>query len=135
MTHLAKFMADVEPRDLLSRVPDQSLVGGDLGQSRRTESNRITAIRGGTSRMAAFYSAAGRPILVRLEKLAPAPYFAFWFNPRTGGWHAAGRETVSKTFFASGIAGGPGSSAREFVPPSSGAGEDWVLALSAVEYL
>ena len=85
--------------------------------------------------MAAFYSAAGKPIRVRLDRLAEGRFWAFWFNPRNGQWHASGNETVRKTFFEAGVVTGPSAGIREFVCPSSGEGHDWVLALSAVEYL
>ena len=81
-------------------------------------------------RAAIFYSASGRPILVRLNQMAPGKYFGWWFNPRSGGWHASQTETPEPKSFARDIAAGPAALVRDFTPPSKGDGNDWVLILA-----
>jgi hypothetical protein len=68
-----------------------------------------------------------------LDHLIPAKLFAWWYNPRNGRWHVDGRETVEQRFFARDIVSGPNAAVREFVPPTSGPGQDWLLILSAGE--
>ena len=81
------------------------------------------------------YTASGRTIRVRSERLpaTAAHLFAFWFNPRRGTWHRDGVEAAEPIAFARDIRSGAGAPAREFVPPTSGEGEDWVLILAATE--
>jgi hypothetical protein len=136
MTHLAALMAAISPANALAREPDQTLIEGEAGQAERTTSNRITAARTQDGRQAICYTASGRPVRVRLERLA-GELAAGWFDPRRGRWHAeggggdAGGATGMARFFARGIRAGPGAAVREFAPPTQGAGEDWVLVLSA----
>lgn len=133
MTHLAKVMNGFSASDALNRVPDQTLVDGDEGKAGRERSDRISAARTASGRQAIFYSATGRPIRVRMEKLAAAKMFAWWFNPRGGKWHVDGQEATEQKFFGRDLATGLGSGVREFTPPSRGEGQDWVLILSAGE--
>jgi hypothetical protein len=136
MTHLAKLMNYFGPGNMLNRLPDQTLLAAEEGKAERLVSDRITVSRTANNRCALAYSAAGRPIRLHLDRLAPGTLFAWWFNPRTGGWYADGEETVHCRRFASGIASGPGAASREFDPPGEGgSGQDWVLVLSASEGL
>lgn len=130
MTQLARFMNALFGAPALERMPDQTLLDGDPGRARQTDSDRITASRTPDSRFAMFYSASGRPIRVKTDKLAPGPMHAWWFNPRSGGWHARGQETLEMKPFATDIPTGPGTGVREFAPPGeTGPGRDWVLVL------
>lgn len=131
MTHFAKVMNGFHAGDVIGRTPEPSLIEGDAGEAKRLTSDRILAARNASGRQAMFYSASGRPIRVRMEKLAGAKMFAWWFNPRVGKWHVAGKETVGQAFFARDLATGSGTGVREFVPPTAGAGQDWLLILSA----
>jgi len=70
-----------------------------------------------------------------MERLAALSYSAAWFNPRTGGWFTNGAEASEWAWFARDLAGGPGAAPREFVPPTNGAGYDWLLILSVDENL
>ena len=72
-------------------------------------------------------------IRVTLERLAPGGLFGFWFNPRRGNWHGELGEQLRPAWFVRDVTSGPGASAREFTPPTQGAGEDWVLVLSRRE--
>ncbi len=131
MTHLAKFMATLGREEFLARVPDQSLLDGDEGKAGRLKSDRITASRTTDGTLVLCYSANGRPIGVKLDKLASGRATAAWFNPRTGRWHAGGLETETLQPFAEDLPAGHGAPVREFVLPTSGDGNDWVLVLRA----
>lgn len=133
MTHLAKLMAHFTAEELLTRSPAPSLVAGDAGKPERTKSNYIVATRAAAGTKAMVYSASGRPVRVNLDRLAAGRLFASWFNPRNGNWHRPAGKQASSTWFARDIASGPGAPPREFVPPTNGDGEDWVLVLSARE--
>jgi len=136
MTHLAKLMNYLGPTNALTRQPDQSLLAGDEGNAERLTSDHITVARTANGHCVLAYTAAGRPIRLHMDKLAKAPLFGWWFNPRTGGWHAKGIETVNSRHFADDIASGSGAAIHEFDPPGeSGPGQDWVLVLSAGEGL
>lgn len=135
MTHLAALMQRFTSDELLSRGPAPDLIEGDAGKAQRLRSNYVIATIPATRAKTMIYSANGRPISVRLEKLARAEQFAFWFNPRNGRWHREGAETAEPRWFARGIAGGTGSGAKEFSPPTHGDGEDWVLVLATSEKL
>jgi hypothetical protein len=136
MTHLAKLMNYLGPGNMLGRQPDQSLLAGEEGKAERLMSDRITVSRTANKRCVLAYTAAGRPIRLHLDQLAQGPLFGWWFNPRTGGWHADGSETAHSRHFAADLSSGPGAPVREFDPPGeSGPGQDWVLVLSASEGL
>ena len=98
----------MEARPMLGRVPDQSLLTEAYSGTDRAE-----ALRG--KNHALFYSASGKPLKVRLERLPGQRFKATWFDPRTG------RSTPA------GTVGNKGN--HTFTPPSQGRGNDWVLIL------
>jgi hypothetical protein len=77
--------------------------------------NRIEALRGSDGSYAFIYTAAGRPVTLRLNKLSGDKLAGWWYDPRTGG--ATPIPTFTKT------------ETKEFTPPSNGVGNDWVLVL------
>jgi hypothetical protein len=101
----------LESRPFLSRVPDQTLLASDAGAGSR----HIQATRDHDGSYALIYSAAGLPFDINLERLAGDTLRATWFDPRTGTATASGAYARAGT--------------REFTPPSSGPGNDWVLVL------
>jgi hypothetical protein len=131
MTHLARLMNAFAPQVRLGMVPDQSPIDGDEGKAERLRSDRVTAFRSESrGGVAAFYTANGRPVRVRADKLMAGPMNAWWFNPRTGGWATAKCESPEMAVHTPGVSTGPGSPAREFAPPGpAGEGNDWVLIL------
>lgn len=135
MTHLAKLMSEFKPDTLMNRQPAPSLIDGDAGTAGRLTSDLISASMTEDGRVAMCYTASGRPVRVRMDRLAAGKFFAWWFNPREGTWHADGNETVARRFFARDIASGPGATVQEFAPPTNGAEQDWVLILSLAEEL
>ena len=130
MTHLVTFMNSLK-RGVFARLrPDTSLVAGEVGTVERLRSTRITASRS-DSGLALFYSANGRTIPVAMDRLPKGPLHGFWFNPRTGRWHANGSESAALRPFGTDIAGGPGAAVRAFDPPGAEEdGQDWLLVLS-----
>ncbi|MBC3787536.1 glycoside hydrolase family 140 protein [Spirosoma utsteinense] len=96
-------------RPLLDRVPDQTMIV----ENNLNPADRIQATRG---RDYAFvYTSSGRPFTVNPGKVAGKSLVANWFDPRTGKTKAAG------TF--------DNQQPRQFTPPDSGYGHDWVLVL------
>lgn len=98
----------IESRPMLVRVPDPELVVERYGAS-----DHVEATRGYD--YAFVYSAQGKKFTVRLERIAGKEFIARWYNPRNGDIAEIGRVARS--------------SSREFVPPTSGYGQDWVLVL------
>jgi len=108
MRHLRNLM---ESNLLIDHVPDASLLA-DAGPRGK---GHLQATRARDGSTALVYSPLGKPVSVRLEKLATGPTAASWFDPRTG------ESAPCGTFETSGI--------RTFQPPSAGEDRDWVLVL------
>ncbi len=108
MGHLRRLM---ESRPFLTRIPDQSVIAGDL----LTADEHLQATRDAAGAYAMVYSPSGRPFQVRMDKMAGLKVKAWWFNPSTGGTTALGE-------FAN-------TGEREFTPPTNGEDNDWVLVL------
>jgi hypothetical protein len=137
MQHLLKLMTSFTNDQFLERIPDQSLIDGDAGTMQVGEgirSNRLQATRGRQGDYAMVYSANGRSIRVRMNRLAGPLMNAFWFDPRNGMWWTKGRYSQDQTPFTEKIPSGPDAPVQEFDPPgSAGDGNDWVLVLKLVE--
>lgn len=108
MVHLRALM---ESRPFLSRIPDQALVVGDAGEGL----DHVVATRAADGTYAMVYIPRARPLGISLDSLAGDWVRAWWYNPRTGMAGPAGE------FDRHGQ--------REFTPPGSGDGQDWVLVL------
>jgi len=101
----------IESRPMLDRVPDQSLLAeGDLPVLERVEATRAK-----DGSYAFIYSADGKPFKVQTGKLSGEKLVSWWYDPRNG--EAKQSETFSR------------ADTREFTPPTSGIGNDWVLVL------
>ena len=113
MQHLR---ALIESRPMLLRIPDQWLLVNDpMGTS-----DRIQACRASDGSYAFIYTATGAKLVIRMvdriyEKLSGNAIKAYWYDPRLG------TSTYIGEF--------PKTESREFTPPSSGRGNDWVLVL------
>jgi hypothetical protein len=101
----------IESRPFLSRIPDQSVVVSDAGGG----TDRVQATRDANGSYALVYSASGKPFTVDMTKLSGAKVKASWFDPRNGSTKVADEYS--------------NAGRQEFVPPSSGPGNDWVLVL------
>ena len=97
-------------RSYFDRVPDQSLIAGDVGE----KYDRLMATRG--QHYAMVYTYTGRNISVKMDKLAGKTIKASWYNPRDG------KYTTIGSFANKGV--------REFDAPGEVRdGNDWVLVL------
>lgn len=106
MQHVRKLM---ESRPILDRVPDQSIIV----ENNRASYERIQATRG--LDYAFIYSATGTPFSVKLGRISGTFVRASWFNPRNGKAEEIGKIENSGT--------------KQFDPPASGYGQDWILIL------
>ena len=98
----------IESRPMFDRVPDQSLIDDARGTN-----DRVQATRGNDYIFV--YSAQGKPFGVNATKITGKEVNATWYNPRNGETKDAGRF--------------PNKGQREFIPPDSGYGHDWVLII------
>ncbi len=96
----------IESRPFFDRVPDQEIITDALSAN-----DRIQATRGKDYLFV--YSSQGRKFTVNLNKISGNELVARWYNPKNGESRDAGR--FKKT------------AQKEFSPPSSGYGHDWVL--------
>jgi hypothetical protein len=103
-----KFLRQLmESRPVFDRVPDQSLIEDAGGNS-----DRVQATRG--KDYIFVYSAQGRGFKLNPEKISGKEFVAMWYNPKNGEVKDAGKYSKKM---------------REFVPPTSGYGNDWVLII------
>jgi hypothetical protein len=111
MVHLKKLMLS---KPYFDRVPDQSLVVGEQGEKYAY----IAATRGND--YAFVYDYSGKPVEVRMGKIAGSNVKASWYSPKNGSKKAIG------TFINKGF--------RKFDPPGEQKdGNDWVLILESVK--
>jgi len=96
---------------MLIRVPDQSMIVGDEMKT----TDRVQATHASDGSYAFVYIASGRPVTIRTDRLSGSTIKAYWFDPRNG------TSQVIETFAR--------AKTRQFTPPSSGKGNDWVLVL------
>jgi hypothetical protein len=101
----------VESRPMLKRIPDQTIIEGDMSPPPDT----ILAARAEDGSYAFIYSASGKPFKARMDKIAGPKVKAWWFNPRTG------EATIIGEFENKGY--------REFQSPDKNENLDWVLVL------
>lgn len=102
-------------RPMLLRVPDQSLVVGDIGRG----AERIRAARGADGSYAFVYLPVCKSVTVALEKLSGKNVRAWWYDPRNGQAQRIGEF--------------PRKGEKSFTPPTDKPEEpDWVLVLDDV---
>ena len=119
----------IESRPMLIRVPDQWLIVNDP----LSTVDRIQACRGSDGSYIFVYTSSGKPVRVRLrdkihDKITGTVVRAYWYDPRKG------TSTVIGDFPRTEPGDRPADVrrldiTREFTPPTSGAGNDWVLVL------
>ncbi|HEU0010939.1 MAG TPA: putative collagen-binding domain-containing protein, partial [Verrucomicrobiae bacterium] len=63
------------------------------------------------------YAPIGKPVSVQMNKLHGSSVKAQWYDPRNGTWKALGQF--------------PSKGIQEFVAPSRGEQDDWLLVLDA----
>jgi hypothetical protein len=96
-------------------VPDQSVLTSDQG----TELDRVRSARAEAGSFLIAYVPSGRPVSVNMDKITGKKVKARWYDPRTGKWREIGEF--------------PNTGVREFVTPSKGDRDDWVLVLDDLE--
>jgi hypothetical protein len=109
MGHLRRLF---ESRPFLKLVPDQTLLAGEPVKG----AGHLRAARAEDGSFAFAYTPEGRTLVVASGKIKGRFVRAYWYNPRDGVSTLVGR------FLGDGRT-------REFAPPSSGRGHDWVLVL------
>jgi len=95
-------------------VPDQSAIASEQGES----TQRLVAARAEDGSFVIAYTPRGQPVTMQMNKLNGSQVKAQWYDPRDGTWQAIGQY--------------PNKGTREFVAPSHGEQDDWVLVLDAM---
>jgi hypothetical protein len=103
-----------EQRPWYKMVPDQSVLASEPGGG----PFRLAAARAEDGSFAIAYAPAGQPLNIALNKLNGSQVKAQWYDTRDGTWRMIGQY--------------PKEGVREFVPPSRGEKDDWVLVLDAL---
>jgi hypothetical protein len=101
----------IESRSSLNRIPDQSIVV----QGQGTKGEYITAFRDADNNYAMVYLPVGKKIAVSTTFLNGNKCKASWFDPRSG---KTVKTSVEKK-----------EAVMNFIAPSTGEGNDWVLIL------
>lgn len=100
----------MESRPMLERVPDTSLVAGDVG----SKGAHMEAFRASDNSYAMIYLPIGKTVTINTAAL-PKRLTAWWFNPKDG--------KAQKAVFTE------GNNALAATPPTTGFENDWVLVL------
>ncbi|WP_435355904.1 glycoside hydrolase family 140 protein [Emticicia sp. SJ17W-69] len=99
----------MESRPMLERIPDQSIVL----ENNLSAYERIQATRGNDYLFV--YTALGKSMTINLGKILGNQLVGYWFNPKNGDVKDLGIFENKGT--------------KQFTPPTSGYGQDWVLIL------
>jgi hypothetical protein len=100
-----------ELRPWYKLVPDQSVIAS--GQ--KDGEDHIQAARADDGAFVLAYLSHGGQIGIHMDKLTGKDVQAHWYDPRTGKWREIGEY--------------PNTGSREFVTPTKGDRDDWVLVL------
>ena len=103
-----------EQRPWHKMVPDQSVLASGPGDG----PYRLVAARAEDGNFVIAYTPVGRAVSIHMNKLNSSQVKAQWYDPRGGTWKATGQYSNKGT--------------QEFVAPSRGEQEDWVLVLDAM---
>jgi hypothetical protein len=104
----------IESRPFLMRIPDENLVTVDPGYGH----DHVRATRGSDGSYAFIYIPTGKPVAINLDRLKGDRFVAYWYDPRLGVATPIG-EILNQDV-------------AEFIPPTRGPEEDWVLVLDDV---
>jgi hypothetical protein len=96
-------------------VPDQSVIASGEGEGE----DHVRAARAEDGSFIIAYAPTGLPAGIRMDRIAGKSVKAWWYDPRDGARTEIGAY--------------PNVGAREFVPPSRGPQNDWVLVLDDAE--
>ncbi|HZJ57545.1 MAG TPA: glycoside hydrolase family 140 protein [Clostridia bacterium] len=106
MGHIKSLM---ESKPFTDRIPDQSIIAENYEGA-----NHLRAIRG--NNYAFMYSPGGLNTKVHMGIISGDPVDAKWYNPRTGKYDSIGKFENKGTV--------------DFLPPTAGRGEDWILVIT-----
>ena len=112
MGYMRRLLESCRFQDL---VPDLALLAKLSGDG----PDHVSVARTADRHIALIYLPTGKPVEVRLDKLEGKTARAAWFDPREG-------TTTELGEFAT-------EGSRQFVPPKSGRGNDWVLVVGSTE--
>ena len=90
----------------------------DIGSEQGDGTRRVIAGRAEDGTFVIAYTPLGQPVSIHMNKLNGSQVKSQWYDPRNGTRKAIGQYSNT------GI--------REFVPPSRGDQDDWVLVLDAM---
>lgn len=124
MQHLRFLM---ESRPMPERFPDQSILTSGSGDLRDGPSY-CAATRASDGSYAMVYSTMGKPFTVDLAILSGARVRAWWYSPRDGRCYNERLRQTDSPLESENARG-----RREFMPPTSGVNQDWVLVLDDAE--
>jgi hypothetical protein len=102
-----------EERPWYKLKPDQSILASESGGG----PFRLVAARADDGTFAIAYTPSGRAAAIHMDRLSGSKAKARWYDPRDGSWRDAGEFAATST--------------HEFIPPSRGENDDWVLVLDA----
>jgi hypothetical protein len=111
--HVGLMRTLFEQRPWFTMVPYQSLLASPPG----TGPFRLAAARAEDRTFAIAYTPAGQPLKIAMHTLKGPQIKAQWYDPRAGNLKTIGQY--------------PNDGVQEFVPPSRGTRDDWVLVLDA----
>ena len=102
-----------EQRPWYKMIPDQSAIASEQGEG----TQRLVAARAENGSFVIAYTPRGEPVRIHMNTLHGSSVKAQWYDPRDGTWQAIGQ------FANKGV--------HEFVAPSHGEQDDWLLVLDA----
>jgi len=100
-----------ESREFLKLVPDQSVILGGQGEGM----DHVQAARAVDGSFLFAYLPTGKPVTIDMSKLSGDRAVAHGYDPGTGEWQRIGDYRTAAN--------------RDFTPPSSGRGNDWVVVV------
>jgi hypothetical protein len=100
-----------ELRPWYKLVPDQSVLAAGQGEGE----DHVRAARAADGSFVIAYLPTGKPASIKMDKVPGKAVKAQWYDPRKGSWLPIGEYA--------------NTGVREFIAPSRGAQEDWVLVL------
>jgi hypothetical protein len=108
-----------ELRPWYKLVPDQSVIAARQGKGEGEGEDLVRAARAEDGSFVVAYLPTGKPVSMQMAKVSGKTVKAQWYDPRQGTWREIGEY--------------PNTGKREFVPPSKGDNDDWVLVLEDTE--
>jgi hypothetical protein len=103
-----------EERPWHKMIPDQSAIASEQGDG----TQRLVAARAEDGSFIIAYTPVGQSVSIHMNKVNSSPVKAQWYDPRERTWKTIGQY--------------PNEGIQQFVAPSHGKQDDWVLVLDAM---